>query len=159
MIITLQSDFHYVTVTSLKKTMEWDSEQAAEKGTPLTWKTLVGDIPGTGGSLSCKKCVEMHLKLMQETKWKYVVMWEAISAIWSLIVSPSSVKAGKENLFKWLTTNFVSLDKEARVKLSENVSSCCDAVKDVSGYDRFFKTCLEYSNYDSDDSDSSDLDN
>ena len=110
-----------MTVTSLKKTMEWDSEQAAEKGTPLT--TLVGDIPGTGGSLSCKKCVEMHLKLMQETKWKYVVMWEAISAIWSLIVSPSSVKAAKENLFKWLTTNFVSLDKEARVQLSENVLS------------------------------------
>ena len=73
------------------------------------------------------------MKLMQETIWKYVVMWEAISAIWSLIVSPSSVKAAKENLFKWLTTNFVSLDKEARVKLLENVSSCSDGVKDVIG--------------------------
>ena len=94
---------------------------------------------------SHKKSVEMHLKLMQETKWKGVVMWEAISVIWSLIVSPISVKAAKENLFKWLANNFVSLDKEARVRLSENVSSCADAVKDVPGYDRFFKTCLEYS--------------
>ena len=45
-IIILQTEFHYVTVNSLKKTMEWDSEQATEKGTPLTWRTRVGDIPG-----------------------------------------------------------------------------------------------------------------
>ena len=74
-------------------------------------------------------------------------------------MSPSSVKEAKESLFKWLTTNFLSFGKEARVKLMENFSSCTDALKDVPGYDPFYKTCLENANYDSgDDSDSSDCD-
>ena len=156
-IIAIQTDFHLVTVNSLKKTMEWDCAQAAEKGAPLTWTTRVGDIPGAGGSLSHKKSVEMHLKLMQETNQKGILhgwTWEVISVIWDLIVSPSSVKEAKESMLEWLTTNFVSLNKEARVKLSETLSSCTGALKGVPGYDRFYKTCLEHANYDSDSSDS-----
>ena len=158
-IVILQTQFHSVTVNSLKKTMEWDAEQAAEKGTPLTWNTRVGDNPGVGGNLTYKKSVEMHLKLMQETQWKGWWRWEVISIIWGLIVSPKSLSEAKESLFKWLSTNFVSLDKKARVKLLETLYLCSDALKDVPGYDGFHKTCLEHADYDSsDDSDSSDSD-
>ena len=156
-IIVRQTDFHLVTVNSLKKTMEWDCEQAGEKGTPLTWTTQVGDIPGAERSLSHKKSVEMHLKLMQETNQKGILhgwTWEVISVIWDLIVSPSSVKEAKESMLEWLTTNFVSLNKEARVKLSETLSSCTGVLKGVPGFDRFYKTCLQHANYDSDSSDS-----
>ena len=156
-IIAIQTDFHLVTVNSLKKTMQWDCEGAAEKGTPLTWTTRVGDIPGAERSLSHKKSVEMHLKLMQETNQKGTLRgwtWEVISVIWDLIVSPRSVKEAKESMLEWLTTNFVSLNKEARVKLSEILSSCTGALKGVPGYDRFYKTCLQHANYDSDSSDS-----
>ena len=107
----------------------------------------------------CKKSVEMHLKLMQESQLKgFPIEWEVISVIWSLIVSLNSLSDVKESLFKWLTTNFLSLEKEARVKLSETLSLCTDSLKDVPGYDRFYKTCLEHANYESDDSGSSDSD-
>ena len=153
--VVLETDEHMVIANSLKKTLEWDTAQAAEKGAALTWRTKVGDIPGVQGSLTCKKSVEMHLKLMQKANRS---LWDtgALSVIWDLLVSPSTVPEAKECFINWMITNFETFNKEERVMLFTNLSQSTDALKDFPGYIHFHTlVCLETCRKsDSDESDS-----
>ena len=58
MILKL-SDSHLVTVNSLKNTMKRDAEEAAEKGTPLTWKTKAKESDGSK-EFSHEQSVRLH---------------------------------------------------------------------------------------------------
>ena len=138
--------------------MEWDAQQAAEKGTALTWNTLVGDIPGREGTITYKRSVELHLKLMEladaEGQWS----WKVISVIWDLVVSPIVLPEAKGWLFDWLSTHYVSFNNDIRVKLTGRSTLCSDSLKDLPGYSHFHGTCLRRANYENNDSSSSDSD-
>ena len=141
--------------------MEWDAQQAAEKGTALTWNTLVGDIPGREGTITYKRSVELHLQLMRisnvsdaEGQWS----WKVISVIWDLVVSPIVLPEAKGELFDWLSSNYASFNNDIRVKLTGRSTLCSDSLKDLPGYGHFHSTCLRRANHENNDSSSSDSD-
>ena len=68
--------------------------------------------------------------------------WKVISVIWDLVVSPIVLPEAKGMLFTWLSKHFPLLDKEARVKLSGILTFCSDSLKDVPGYDRFYRASM-----------------
>ena len=155
-LIVSLTDSHFVTVNSLRNAMKEDAEAAAEKGTPLTWKTEVTDS-GDSKIFTHEQSVKLHLVLMNKIRHekpqerKGVWTWECMSVIWGLIVSSTTVPEAQECLFVWFSKNFFFLNKEARTKLVETFSLCPDAYKRSHGSSRFYDTCVEYANYDSDD--------
>ena len=111
-----------------------------EKGRALTWNTQVRDIWGSEG-ITYERRVELHLRLMRLIQVSKC-SWKVISVIWDLVVSPIVLPEAKGMLFTWLSKHFPLLDKEARVKLSGILTFCSDSLKDVPGYDRFYRASM-----------------
>ena len=85
--------------------------------------------------------MELHLRLMRLIQVSKC-SWKVISVIWDLVVSPIVLPEAKGMLFTWLSKHFPFLDKEARVKLSGILTFCSDSLKDVPGYDRFYRASM-----------------
>ena len=85
--------------------------------------------------------MELHLRLMRLIQVSKC-SWKVISVIWDLVVSPIVLPEAKGMLFTWLSKHFPLLDKEARVKLSGILTFCSDSLKDVPGYDRFYRASM-----------------